>query len=89
MEGLVRVTGVTVLGHYRLRVTFSDGLVRDVDLGHLRDGGPVFEPLSDPAFFARVAVDDEAGTVVWPNGADLDPLVLHGDAAPANGRQTA
>lgn len=35
----------------------------------------------DPAFFAQVAV--EHGTVVWPNGVDLDPLVLHGDFEPA------
>lgn len=37
----------------------------------------VFEPLRDPAFFSQVRVDPEAGTIVWPNGADLDPLVLH------------
>jgi hypothetical protein len=30
-----------------------------------------------------VRVDDELGTVAWPNGADLDPLVLHGDFEPA------
>jgi hypothetical protein len=37
----------------------------------------VFEPLSDPAYFSQVRVDEDAGTIVWPNGADLDPLVLH------------
>lgn len=37
----------------------------------------VFEPLRDPAYFAQVTVDPELGTVVWPNGADLDPMVLH------------
>jgi hypothetical protein len=26
-----------------------------------------------------VSVDTELGTVVWPNGYDLDPDVLHGD----------
>lgn len=79
----VSVRSVEVLGHYRLRLGFSDGISRDVDLaGELH--GPVFEPLGDPAFFAQVRVDNELGTVVWPNGADLDPLVLHGDFEPAS-----
>jgi hypothetical protein len=30
-----------------------------------------------------VRVDVEAGTVVWPNGLDPDPYVLHGDYPPA------
>ena len=49
------------------------------------------EPLQDPAYFRQVHVDPELGTVVWPNGYDLDPDVLHGDhvavgrpAAPAS-----
>jgi hypothetical protein len=72
-----------VLGHYRLRVGFSDGTSRDVDLtGELH--GPAFEPLADADYFAQVRVDDALGTVVWPNGADLDPLVLHGDFEPAS-----
>ena len=48
--------------------------------------GGVFERLSDPAFFAQVAVDPVAGTLAWPNGVDLDPDVLHGDHEPASGR---
>lgn len=79
----VRVTSAEVLGHYRLRLGFSDGSSRDVDLtGELH--GPVFESLADPDFFAQVRVDHELGAVVWPNGADLDPLVLHGDFEPAS-----
>ncbi len=80
---VVRVTSVEVLGHYRLRLGFSDDSSRDVDLsGELY--GPVFEPLADPDYFSQVRVDDELGTVVWPNGADLDPLVLHGDFEPTS-----
>jgi hypothetical protein len=60
----------------------SDGTSREVDLmGDLH--GQIFEPLADPAFFAQVRVDDELGTAAWPNGADLDPLLLHGDFEPA------
>jgi hypothetical protein len=51
----------------------TDGRTIERDLnGNLR--GPVFQPLQDPAFFAQVRVD--YGTVVWPNGVDLDPDVL-------------
>ncbi len=78
-----------MLEHYKLRVGFSDGLVRDVDLSHLRDRGPIFEPFRDPSFFAHVRVDPEARTIVWPNGADVDPIVLHGDEPPANGQRDA
>ena len=75
-----RVINVEVRPPYGLRVAFDDSFVRDVDLAD-ELWGPMFEPLTDPAFFAQVAVDH--GTVVWPNGLDLDPLVLHGDFEPA------
>lgn len=44
--------------------------------------GPMGEPLKDLDYFRRVRVDPELGTVVWPNGFDLDPDVLHGDYEP-------
>jgi hypothetical protein len=39
--------------------------------------GRVFEPLYDPAYFARVTIDPVGGTVVWPNGADFAPEALY------------
>ena len=44
--------------------------------------GPMFEPLKDPASFRRVHIDEDAGTIAWPNGLDLDPDVLNGDHPP-------
>ncbi len=44
---------------------------------------PPFEPLEDLNFFELVRVNPESGTIVWPNGLDLDPSVLHGDFPPA------
>jgi hypothetical protein len=79
-----RITDVEYLGDLRLRLTYSDGLVRELDFVGVLDGG-VLEPLNDPAIFSLVAVDPVAGTVVWPNGVDLDPDVLHGDQTPAAG----
>ena len=43
----------------------------------------MFEPLRDPTAFRQVTVDPELGTIVWPNGADMDPDVLRGALPPA------
>jgi Protein of unknown function (DUF2442) len=51
----------------------------EVDVRRIVPFDGVFAPLADPAEFARVAVDSELGTVVWPNGADLDPDVLYAE----------
>jgi hypothetical protein len=74
----IRIETVEPLHGYVLRLGFSDGSAREVDLGP-ELWGPVFEPLRDPDVFRQVAVDGELGTIVWPNGADMDPDVLHGD----------
>lgn len=73
---LLRVQTVERLGGYRLRLGFSDGKVKDVDL-ESELWGPVFEPLRDPGYFSQVRVDPEARTIVWPNGADLAPDFLY------------
>lgn len=82
------VTSVTVTGHYRLHVGFSDGREGDVDVSDLREADGVFEPLRSPDFFAQAFVDSRAGTVSWPNGADLAPEVLHEQVTGHHGRST-
>jgi hypothetical protein len=80
MTALARVTAVEHLGARLLRVTFSDGLVRE-----LADALPgVLATIDDDDVFAGVTVDAVAGTISWPNGIDLDPDVLHGDDASAS-----
>jgi hypothetical protein len=78
-----KVSEAQLLGGYRVAVTFVDGLKKQVDLRpYLR--GPIFEPmLRDENVFASFTVDRELGTIVWPNGADIDPDVLAGDYEPA------
>lgn len=79
MEQLVDVTAVEVIGKYRLRLTFEDGTVGDVDFSE-REWHGVFEPLRDLSYFARVAVDPEAGTIGWPDGLDMAPEPLYDEA---------
>lgn len=75
---MLRVTDVTALGGYRLRIAFSDGQVRDVDCSFLLHG-TLGEPLRDPEYFAQVQVDHDARAIVWPNGLDPAPELLHGE----------
>jgi hypothetical protein len=78
-----RIRSVEPLDGFVVRLSFNDGTTREIDLeGEL--WGPVFEPLrADRELFRQVLVDEELGTIVWPNGADMDPDVLHGDFEPA------
>jgi len=84
MSSLARIVAVEYLGEYRLLLTFSDGLVRELDFDGALEGA-VFEALKNVSVFSLVAVDEVAGTIGWPNGVDFDPDVLHGDFEPVNG----
>ena len=81
---MVNVTELKYLGGHVLRLHLSDRRVGDVDLTD-RLRGPVFEPLKDPARFAEAFIDDELGTVAWPNGADVAPEFLYDALAPIKG----
>ncbi len=85
MKNIHDIRNVEVIGNYSLRVIFDDGAVRELDLQDQLDG-PVFEPLRDPELFAQVRVDVESGTVAWPTGADLDPIVVYEGLPPLNAR---
>ena len=71
------ITAVEVLHDHVVRLRFADDTVKTIDLDPYLHG-PVFVAIrSDPAVFAAVQVDPDAGTIVWPNGADLAPDVLY------------
>lgn len=76
MDKLVPPIGVEVIGDHKLRLTFKDGLVGDIDFAGLHWRG-VSEPLADPNFFAQARVDPEIRTVAWPNGFDMAPETLY------------
>lgn len=71
------VVKVEPRGGYRLWLQFQDGVEGEIDLEPLLNFQGVFAPLRDSAYFARVAVHPEVGTIHWPNDADWDSLVLY------------
>jgi hypothetical protein len=75
------IVGVRVVGAFVVELTFADGSKGQVDLAPVIVGkGGVFAALNDAKVFAQVRVDAEAGTIVFPNGVDLDPDVLYAKA---------
>ncbi len=73
MVGVIKAAPLE--GHV-LRIEFSDGSAGDVDCSFLLAGG-LGEELRDPAYFRQVTVDPDLRTVVWPNGLDPAPELLH------------
>jgi len=77
-----RVVAAKHLGGYRVWLRFKDGLEGELDL-QAELWGEVFEPLKDVREFAKVKVNTDLHTIVWPNGADLSPTWLHGEVKAA------
>ena len=79
----VRIESVELGAGTTVQLGFTNGEWREVDLlSYLR--GPIFAEIrNDPLKFLEVVVDREIGTVVWPNGADIDPDVLFRGLKPA------
>lgn len=71
-----RVTAFAIVAPYTVRVAFADGTSQVIDLEPMLRG-ELYGPLRDESFFGQVTLDREAGTLVWPNGADFDPTTLH------------
>lgn len=70
------ITHFEQLAPYTLRLFFDDQTSQEINFKPLLRG-ELYAPLLDPAVFSQVRLDEETGTVVWPNGADFDPAVLH------------
>ena len=71
---MAKLKSIEFLDGYVIRAQLDDGTTRELDF-ESRLWGPVFEPLKDPSVFRSGTVDEELGTVVWPNGADVAPEV--------------
>jgi len=61
---------------FTLRVQFDDGTSQIIDFRPVLKG-ELYGPLQEPVLFDQVQIDPEVHTLVWPNGADFDPAILH------------
>jgi Protein of unknown function (DUF2442) len=85
MTELMRIEDVKPLEGHWVRLWFSNGAIKDVDLSEALAGGGVFEPIyTDRSLFEQVKVT-ESKTIEFPGKVDLDPDVLYGTFEPASG----
>ena len=79
MTDMIKITAVEPLDGYWLRLTFSDGAVKDVDVSAIVMRGGVFTPVRDRRdVFEQVRVNPDSRTIEWPGELGLDPEVLYG-----------
>ena len=81
---IYRVVSFEQVAPFTLRVVFDDHTTQVIDFRPVLEG-ELYGPLKNLALFNQVQIDPEAHTLVWPNGADYDPAVLHNwpEAGPA------
>ena len=82
-HGIYRVTAFQRVGPFTLRVRFDDSTEQTIDFRPVLRG-ELYGALRDSSLFDQVRIDAEVHTLVWPNGADFDPAILHDwpDAGP-------
>ena len=78
----LHVTDAQHVVDHRIRLSFSDGSVAEIDLSGSLDGS-IFEPLRDVEYFKSFSLVGH--TLAWPNGADFAPEYLQSlTATPAS-----
>ena len=75
-HAIYKVNSFAIVGPYTLSIGFDDGLFREIDFSPILQGD-VYGPLCGLHLFEKVSLDGEVHTLVWPNGADFDPALLH------------
>jgi hypothetical protein len=71
-----RITSVTPLEDFRLKLTFTNNEVKEFDMKPYLSY-PVYNPLNDVSFFKQAKVMQ--GTVVWNDEIDMSPDTLYID----------
>ncbi len=72
-----RVTNFRIKGPYTLRIEFDDNTRQTINFESLWEQSAYYEELSDREYFKQVVIDEEYGTLVWPDGFHFPADLLH------------
>lgn len=73
---IYKIISLKIIFPYTLELKFNDGAIKEINFERILFGG-MLSPLKDQKLFNQVSIDPEVKTIVWPNGADFDPAILH------------
>ncbi|MBF0502431.1 MAG: DUF2442 domain-containing protein [Candidatus Riflebacteria bacterium] len=65
------ITAARIISSSIVEITWKTGEILSVDLHHVIDKNPVFEPLQDIEFFNRMTADEWGHALEWPGGLDI------------------
>ena len=71
MNRQLRITHVIPLEVGHLRLTWDDGVTREVDVSAWLKRHPLLEMLNVPEVFRDVGLPELGRGIVWPNGMDF------------------
>jgi Protein of unknown function (DUF2442) len=73
---IYQVTSLKKVEPFTLEVFFNDATSQIINFVPVLRGD-LYGPLRNPSVFDQVSIDPEVRTLIWPNGADFDPAILH------------
>ena len=76
LHPIYQIQTLEILDDYKLHLRFNDHSEQTIDFAPVL-AGDLYGPLRDLNLFKQVKIDPEVHTLVWPNGADFDPAMLH------------
>ena len=74
------VVAATYRGDYKIELQFDDGKRGIIDFSTYLEKGGVFTFFEDMEFFKSFTVNEETGTLIWPNEIDVAPESLYSKA---------
>ena len=74
---LYDIVEVKILENYTLYLRFENDVKREINISEIIPFKGIFSKLEDKKYFSTVYVNEELGTIVWDNGADISPDYLY------------
>jgi hypothetical protein len=74
---LFDIVAAQYIDDYRVSVTFENGKKGIIDFSPYVNSGGVFKLLVNKDYFKKFYINEDLGTICWPNGADVAPESLY------------